>query len=158
MDSNDKKHFPNALVYLFKETFEGSPPQGSVYLDKGVGIFSSIEDLSAENASQAVAGASIAAHTDHLRYYLDVLNNFVNGNVHIADWSRSWKIGEVGEEEWTAIKEKLHKSFETVGNTFSEKKEWGEDGMIEAIAMVAHTAYHLGAIRQIIKEVTRDTL
>ncbi len=157
MNSNDKRNFPNALAYLFTETFEGSPPQGSVYLDKGVGIFNSIEDLSAENASKSVAGANIASHADHLRYYLDVLNNFVTGNVHIADWSISWKIGTVDDDEWTAIKEKLRKSFETVRRTFSEKKEWNEDGMVEAMAMIVHSAYHLGAIRQIVKSITRDT-
>ena len=151
MDSIDRKEFAEALKYLFDETFAGSFEQGSVYLDSGVGIFHTIERLPADKASKSIAGANVAAQTDHLRYYLDVLNNFLNGRVQFADWNNSWRIKEVTEEEWTEIRNKLQKSFETVQQTFAEKEEWNKDGLVEAMAMIVHSAYHLGAIRQLIK-------
>ena len=95
MESNDNKDFTNALNYLYKETFEGSPPKGSIYLDRGVGVFNTIANLDAEAASKSVAGANIAAHTEHLRYYLEVLSNFLQGIVQGADWNKTWQIKKV---------------------------------------------------------------
>ena len=151
MDSIKKKDFVNSLKYLLKETFEGSPETGSVYLDKGVGVFNSIENLSVEDASKSNGGANIAAHTEHLRYYIEVLGNFLEGNVQIADWSKSWAIQDVSEDEWTEIKTDLKSQFEKITESFNQKEDWSEDAMTEAIAIIVHSAYHLGAIRQIIK-------
>ncbi len=147
----ETKEFVNSLNYLFKETFEGSPPEGSIYLDKGIGVFNTIEAIDAFAASQAVSGSTIAAQIDHLRYYLEVLNNFLNGIVQTADWSRSWAIKEVSDDEWNKSKEDLRKTYNMVVKTFEKIEEWDEDKMSEAMAIVVHTAYHLGAIRQIAK-------
>ena len=81
MSSIRKEDFANSLIYLFKETFEGSPKEGSIYLDRGVGVLNSISSLTAEDASKSIGGANIAAHTEHLRYYLEVLTNFLKGTV-----------------------------------------------------------------------------
>ncbi len=151
MDQIETKHFINSLNYLFKETFEGSPPQGSIYLDRGIGVFNTIGNLDANTASMLVSGASIASQTEHLRYYLEVLNNFLQGTVQAADWSRSWAKKEVTEEEWSDIKKGLREMYEHVLKTFEKIEGWDEDKMSEAMAMVVHTAYHLGAIRQIAK-------
>lgn len=151
MKSIEAKHFVNSLNYLFKETFEGSPPAGSIYLDRGIGVFNTIANLDAFAASQTVSGSTIAAQTDHLRYYLEVLNNFLSGTVQAADWSRSWAIKDISDAEWTKSKKDLRKTYNTVVKTFEKIDEWDEDKMSEAMAIVVHTAYHLGAIRQIAK-------
>lgn len=148
-----EKDFNNALNYLFRETFEGSPPKGSIYLDRGVGVFNTIANLDAETASTSIAGASIAAHTEHLRYYLEVLSNFLQGIVQGADWNKSWQIKRVSEEEWKEIKKNLRQTYLSVGRAFKNTKNWDEDKITEAMAIVIHTAYHLGAIRQIVKTV-----
>ena len=151
MDQIETKHFVNSLNYLFKETFEGSPAQGSIYLDRGVGVFNTIENLDAGAASMLVSGASVASQPEHLRYYLEVLSNFLQGIVQAADWSRSWAKKEVTDEEWSDIKQGLREMYEHVLKTFEKTENWDEDKMSEAMAMVVHTAYHLGAIRQIAK-------
>lgn len=151
MESIKAKQFINSLNYLFKETFEGSPAEGSIYLDRGVGVFNTIADLDSFAASNRVSGSTIAAQTDHLRYYLEVLNNFLQGIAQTADWSRSWKIEEVSEDEWNKIKIDLRKTYEKVAATFQKIGDWDEDRISEAMAIVVHTAYHLGAIRQIAK-------
>ena len=152
---NSKSIAPDNLIksleYLYRETFEGSPPEGSIYLDRGCGVFSSIENLSAQAASKEIAGNTIAAHTEHLRYYLEVLSNFLQGKVQGADWNKSWSKKSVSDDEWEKLKADLRKTYEMVGRVFPNVKEWGEDQITEAYAIVVHTAYHLGAIRQIAK-------
>lgn len=151
-----EKDFANALKYLFRETFEGSPPKGSIYLDRGVGVFNTIANLDAETASRSIAGASIAAHTEHLRYYLEVLSNFLQGIVQGADWNKGWRIRAVTEEEWKEIKKNLRQTYSSVDRVFKHTKSWDQDKITEAMAIVVHTAYHLGAIRQIVKTVNRE--
>ncbi len=151
MDQIETKDFVNSLNYLFKETFEGSPPQGSIYLDKGIGVFNTIENLDAQTVSRAGSSTTIAAHVEHLRYYLDVLNNFMQGIVQAADWDKSWAKKEVSVEEWEDLKKNLHKSYEAVLEAYQKIEGWNEDKMTEAMAMIVHTAYHLGAIRQLAK-------
>ncbi len=151
MSQIEAKDFLNSLNYLFKETFEGSPPEGSIYLDRGIGVFNTISNIDSFAASQAVSGSTIAAQTDHLRYYLEVLNNFLSGIVKTADWSRSWAINEVSDVEWNNSKKELRKTYNTVVKTFEKIDDWDQDRISEAMAIVVHTAYHLGAMRQIIK-------
>src|SRR5688572_18835195 len=114
MDQIETKHFVNSLNYLFKETFEGSPPQGSIYLDRGIGVFNSIENLDAAAVSSFVSTTTIAAHVEHLRYYLEVLSNFMQGIVQAADWDRSWSKKEVSAEEWETLKANLRATYESV--------------------------------------------
>lgn len=153
MSSIKKEDFAKSLIYLFQETLEGSPKEGSIYLDRGVGVLNTIGDLTAEDASKSIGGGSIAAHTEHLRYYLEVLNNFIKGTVQIADWSKSWNIKEVNEEEWNLIKEAIEKEYKVVLETIENHENWSQDAIIQATAIVVHTGYHLGAIRQIAKTV-----
>ncbi len=151
MEPIDARDFTNSLTYLFKETFEGSPKEGSIYLDKGVGVFNTIEGISAKDASNSIAGANIAAHTEHLRYYLEVLSNFLQGTVQVADWNRSWSIDKVTDDEWQATKNNLQIEYKAVLDLFKNHTNWNQDTITEATAIVVHTAYHLGSIRQIIK-------
>jgi hypothetical protein len=60
--------FAKNLFMLLKETFEG--PGGSGYLDKGAGLFQTLDALTAEAASQFPygGGQTIAAHCAHLAY------------------------------------------------------------------------------------------
>ena len=58
------------------------------------------------------------------------------------------------EEEWKEIKKNLRKTYTSVEKAFKSTKDWDEDKIAEAMAIVVHTAYHLGAIRQIVKTVS----
>jgi hypothetical protein len=67
--------FTNNLFKLLKETFEGPPPEGgSAYLDKGSGLFQTLEGITAEAASRppAPGAPTIAAHCAHVGYYVRV--------------------------------------------------------------------------------------
>ena len=95
---NDKNHitsqqFTASVAYLLRETFEGSPEgQPSAYLDRGVGIFITLEKLSAEAVSKEFYGTTIAAQTEHAKFYLDRLCEFINGRTERVNWDDSWLI------------------------------------------------------------------
>lgn len=148
----EKEHFVKNVAYILRETFEGSPEgQGSAYLDRGVGIFNTLDNLSAEQVSREVNGTTIAAQTEHAKFYLDRICEFMNGRTEAVNWEQSWLIETVSAEEWDLLRAGVRKSYENALHCFAEIQAWSEDNTGEAIAIVAHTAYHLGAIRQIMK-------
>ncbi|MEP6903755.1 MAG: hypothetical protein ABJA66_18675 [Actinomycetota bacterium] len=154
MDTNhiEKDYFVKSLAYLLRETFEGSPEgQGSAFLDRGIGIFATLEKLSAEAVSREVGGTTVAAQTEHAKFYLDRLCEFIGGRTEKVNWEQSWLIDEVNEEEWNALRGTVRKSYEGALRCFAENQNWSEDNVGMAMGMLAHTAYHLGAIRQIAK-------
>ncbi len=151
-----KEDFLNNISYLLRETFEGSPEgQGSAYLDRGVGVFATIEKISAEIASHSIGEneASIAAHLEHARFYLIALVEFMNGRTEKVNWDESWLVKTVNKSEWNFLKENVKRDYEKTAEAFQVIENWNDDNIGEAMAIVAHTAYHLGAIRQILKTV-----
>jgi hypothetical protein len=151
-----EKDFTGSLFTLLKETFEGPPPAtASAYLDQGCGLFQTVEGLSADEASRAPfeGGPTIAAHCAHAKFYLDVLDGYIAGSDESADWKQSWLTQRVGGTEWDALKSALRASYERVSGALRSVETWGERPVGGAMAIVAHTAYHLGAVRQLARAV-----
>lgn len=147
-----KEDFLKDVLFILRETFEGSPAgQASAYLDHEVGILPTIEKLSAEQVSREVSGITVAAHTEHAKFYLDRITEFMKGKTEKVNWEQSWLIETVNDEEWNHLRAAVRKSYENVLRTFAEIETWNQDNIGDAVAIVAHTAYHLGAIRQIAK-------
>ena len=152
----EKVHFVESVAYLLRETFEGSPEgQGSAYLDRGVGIFSTLDKLSAAEASRPLGSMTVAAQTEHAKFYLDRICEFMNGRTESVNWEDSWLIETVNDEEWDALRGSVNKSYENTMQCLANIDEWTSDRVGMAIGMVAHTAYHLGAIRQIAKGLSK---
>lgn len=148
----NKDDFLKSVLFLLRETFEGSPEgQPSAYLDRGVGIFSTLDNLSAEQVSRDAHGNTIAAHTEHAKFYLDRLCESMKGKSEKINWEQSWLIETVNDEEWDALRGAVRKSYENTLRTFAEIETWDERKPGEAVAVIAHTAYHLGSIRQMAK-------
>lgn len=155
-DDNSIKNadFTNNLVALLKETFEGSQPGvGSLYLDREVGVLNTIEKVSATDASRSSGGATFASHLEHTRHYLVELNGFLHGSTETVDWEQSWLVKTVDENQWNLLKENVRRDYETVMQTFKTIEDWNDDKVGEAMSIVVHTAYHLGAMRQIMKSI-----
>lgn len=156
---NDKNYITNlqftgAVAYLLRETFEGSlEGQPSAFLDRGVGFFITLDKLSSDDASKEFTGTTIAAQTEHAKFYLDRLCEFINGRTERVNWDDSWLIETVNDGEWEALRESVKKSYENTLRCLASVEEWTEERTGMAIGMVVHTAYHLGAIRQIAKAV-----
>ncbi len=155
-NSIEKDAFLKSILYLLRETFEGSLETGSVYLDKGVGVLNTLDKLSADEVSRKFGSTTIAAHSEHAKFYLDRLCEFMEGRTEKVNWEDSWLIETVNETEWNYLRQAVRKSYENTLLTFAKIEDWNEDTLGEAIGIVAHTAYHLGAIRQMMKFAKND--
>ena len=151
------KDVVGSVAYLLRETFEGSPEgQPSAFLDRGVGFFSTLNALTAEQASFEFEGTTVAAQTEHAKFYLDRLCEFINGRTERVNWDDSWLIETVNDDEWEALRNSVRKAYENTLLCLAGVDEWTEDRVGMSIGLVAHTAYHLGAIRQIAKTVSHE--
>jgi hypothetical protein len=149
--------FADSFFQLLKETFEGPPAdEGSAYLDKGAGLFQTLEGVTAEAASTPAApGApTVAAHCEHVRFYLVALYDFMRGATGKIDWSQSWLTRTVAPAEWARLKEDIRHSYEAVAEHLRTAETLGEDEVGDGMAILVHTAYHLGAIRQLVRAVS----
>ena len=147
-----KDDFLKDVLVILRETFEGSPEgEPSAYLDRGIGFIKTIEGLSAEQVSNKIGGTTIAAQTEHAKFYLDRLCEFMKGRTEQVNWEQSWLIESVNETEWNALRDSVKNSYQNVLQTFAEIEVWNQDNIGNSVAIIAHTAYHLGGIRQIAK-------
>jgi len=143
-------HFTNALYTLLDETFDDVH---GYFLDKGTSMFETLATISAEEASQPVGGkcATLAAQVKHVTFYLDVLDNSVRTNTfESVDWDEIWRsTKDVTPSEWEALNSGLRDSYNRIKTLINDTPSWPSEREIGgAIAMIAHTAYHLGEIRQ----------
>ena len=97
----------DVLPNLLAELVHGSPDlfAGSYMLNRGdEGLLRSIEKLSAQAASATLnGGGSIAAHVDHIRFGLSLLNRWAAGEEapgRGADWKASLRKPAVSDSEW----------------------------------------------------------
>ena len=143
----------------FDETF--SSVHG-IFLDKGTTLFETLEGVSAHEASQSLGPgtATVAAQVDHLRLYLDVLDDYIHTSQSPKiNWREIWEtVGEVTPEQWEKIKNDLRNSYDKVKTTLSSFQDWnGENEVGGALAIVVHSAYHLGGIRQALAGIRANT-
>jgi len=153
-NSLQTEHFIESVAYLLRETFEGSPEgQPSAYLDRGIGFFTTIDALSAEQVSHEFGDTTIVAQIEHAKFYLDRLCEFIGGRTERVNWEDSWLIETVNDEEWTALRSTVKKAYENALKCLATTDSWDTSKAGMAIGLIAHSAYHLGAIRQIVKSV-----
>jgi hypothetical protein len=144
-----------ALAGLFSELVEGAAGQGGAFiLNSGdAGLHRSLQKLSAAEASRSVNdGATIAAHAQHVRYGLSLMNRWAReGGNPFADarWDEAWKLSVVDHARWEEIRHGLR---EETGQWLEVLRSPREVTAVEfsgVVGSIAHLAYHLGAIRQI---------
>ncbi len=140
------------LALLFRELIHGAPNGGAFMLNpKDPGLLRSLDELTGEAASASAGGGSIAAHTDHLRYGLSLLNRWNAGENPFADadWSASWERQHVDDAEWAERRAALRTQAERWLTTLEQPREVNDIEIAGMIGSIAHLAYHLGAMRQI---------
>lgn len=149
MSTIPTEQFTNALLALLNETFDHV---NGFYLDRGTSFFETLADITAAEASIPVGGkcATLAAQVKHTAFYLDTLEQGVRENSFPkVDWGEVWRtVSGVTPAEWIAIQEELRASQQRIVALVHDTPTWGENEIGGAIAMIAHTAYHLGEVRQ----------
>ena len=143
------ERFKKPLLRCLEETFS---KVHRIYLDKGTTLYETLEGVSAAEASQAISSnsATIAAQVEHIRYYLDVLDDYLRtAEEKTHNWREIWEtVREVTPEQWEDTKQRLRASHERVLATINAFETWdGKYDIAGALSILVHTAYHLGGIR-----------
>lgn len=144
-----------SLTRLFSELVNGVTKGGFVLNTGDVGLLRSLEILSAEDASRSVnGGATIAAHTQHVRFGLSLMNQWAaeGGDPFTnARWDEAWTISRVSDAAWTEIRQGLRVETDRWLAVLGTPREAAPLEFTGMISSIVHLAYHLGAIRQIDK-------
>jgi hypothetical protein len=152
--------FQRALSNMLTEIFDGPPGQDAYVLNPGdAGLLRQLETIDARTASTrpTPGRASIAAHVNHLQFGLALLNRWAAGEENPwagADFNASWQRNEVSEDQWRTLRDTLRRDAESWRASIATRASWDDLAAAAALSTAAHTAYHLGAIRQVIQEVS----
>jgi hypothetical protein len=159
------QHWLEGILDVLAEAVEGGPPgQGTAFLDGTAadgsgnnGLLATLDRLSADQASQAIHGTSIAGHARHSAFHMEVMVRWErDGDRGPFDWKGSFAPAAVGDEEWDELRVRLRAAYDALCAFARTQKEGEATGDVAGglAGAVAHVAYHLGAIRQMHKELT----
>ena len=150
---------PRSLQTLASETLFRAPEQSGFLLNPGdPGLVESVRALSADQVSKRPGPGRkpIVAHVNHVLYGLSLLNRALAGDPSgyaTADWSLAWKLETVNDDEWQQLVADLDREATAFQQSAGAPREWSEIMLTGAFAVAAHTAYHLGAIRQMVLDI-----
>ncbi len=117
------------------------------------GLLASLDVLSAADASARPGGrSSVAAHVDHVRYGLELLNRWAHGEENpwaSADFAASWKRQQVSEDGWRELRAQLRQQAHDWMDAAGKLQDFSEVALTGSLGSVVHLAYHVGAIRQL---------
>ena len=115
-------------------------------------LLGTLDRFSAEQASRAPAlgRKTPASHAAHLLFSLELATRRLRGEKPPADWDASWEPSTVNADDWARLREQIREASNMLRQTIeSRTAEWDPLSFKGIIATVAHTAYHLGALRQL---------
>jgi hypothetical protein len=148
--------FQRALSNMLMEIFGGPPGQEAYVLNPGdPGLVRQLDTIDAKTASTPPTQGqkSIAAHADHIQFGLAILNRWAAGEANPwagADFNASWERTSVAEDQWRALRDGLRREADKWREAVVARTSWDDMSAAAGLSTVAHTAYHLGAIRQIL--------
>ena len=146
-----------SAIELLTEIYEGPQQEGTWIVDteKNSGILGTLGAVSAEQASaHPINGkSSIAGHASHLRFGLSLANAYARGEQPEHAWEASWKTQMVTEGEWTRLQAEIRREYDEWRGHLSRFSSQDPEFLTGALASVSHSAYHLGALRQLISAV-----
>jgi hypothetical protein len=141
----------STIKLLCDETFD---QVHGAYLDRGTSLFETINALDAGQASTPAVegGTTIAGHVEHVRFYLEVIERDMEGTPQEnVNWRDSWRVQVVTDTEWNALRTSLRSQLELITGRIESYDDWNSEGRLGGtMAILLHTAYHLGAIRQLL--------
>ncbi|PNY81372.1 DinB family protein [Deinococcus koreensis] len=159
------QHPIEGILDILKEAVEGGTPgQGTAFLDGTAadgsgnhGLLATLEGLDPVQASHDVHGTSIAGQARHTAFHMEVIVRWErDGDRGPFDWKGSFHPTQVDELEWAELRGRVRRAYEELtafARTQLERPLTGD--MTGGLAGgLAHVAYHLGAIRQMVKTVS----
>jgi hypothetical protein len=154
----DQKLFFSEYLALLDEAFV---THHGIFLDRNNSLFETLETITAAQASIPVGGrcATLAAQVAHVNFYLEVIEAYIlDKQQDNVDWGDIWRrVKGVTSEEWTAYQDQLKATYQRMLAMLEEIEDWNQERPIGgALAMLVHTAYHLGEIRQALCTLQQD--
>ncbi len=149
--------FTRAIADLLTEIGIDPPnPKGTwiVSNKSGAGMLASIDLLDARAASRVPPGCAnaIAGHVGHMIFALDLFTRAARGEdvYSKAKWSESWNVKAVDAAQWDDLRARLRALIiDAISIVNGTPRLDSQDMVTGGVALVAHLAYHLGAIKQI---------
>lgn len=162
MTPSGPQHWLEGLLDILTEAVEGGAPgQGTAFLDNtrpdgggNAGVLATLAALSAEQASQDIGGTSVAGQARHMALHLEVAVRWErNGDRGPFDWKGSFLPAEVDEAQWRAVQERVRLAYTELLEFSRSRLDQAPDGDLTGglAGAAAHVAYHLGAVRQMVK-------
>jgi hypothetical protein len=155
--------FQRALCKLLVEIFDGPPGNEAYLLNPGdPGLLRQLESIDARIAStRTMPGkTTIASHVDHVHYGFTLMNRWASGEANPfanSDWEASWKRTTVTDDQWRTLRDNLRRESQAWRKHVAARTSWDDMAAAGALSSAAHTAYHLGAIRQILAAMEPST-
>ena len=149
-------HVPleRAARELLAEAFRGRDA-GPVWFLDDEGILATARGMTAARASRRTTegGATIAGHIEHVRWFLAVTNAYARGERPPIDWSQSWSVQEIDEDEWGPLVDALEREYEALYEHLEQGAlDTGDEPQVKSLlATLTHVGYHVGAIRQMVR-------
>ena len=138
------------IFAFLQETFE---KVNGTYLDGGTSLTETLDTIPYAAASRpgTDGGTSIAGHVDHIRFYLRVMNDYMDGKLYEKlDWKQSWLRHTVSDAEWNELRQQVRDDYQQLLAHLRSFDDWNDERRLAgALGAIAHTAFHIGAIRQI---------
>lgn len=163
--SSQPQHPIEGILDILGEAVEGGTPgQGTAFLDGTAadgsgnhGLLAALEGVDAAQASREVHGTSIAGQARHTAFHMEVIVRWERDRDRGPfDWKGSFHPAQVGEQEWTELRGRVRTAYEELrafARTQLDQPVTG-DATGGLAGGVAHVAYHLGAVRQMLKTVS----
>jgi hypothetical protein len=150
MDEIATESVVRQLLAVLREAFEGPQARWTYFIDNrpDSGVFATLERLSAEQASRPLGQTTIASHAHHLAFSLAASSAWIRGERPQVDWSESWRVKTVDAGEWSVLRERMRREYQELLRAIGSKALASEEALGGAVGVIAHAAYHLGAIRQ----------
>ena len=144
--------FISQINPLLDETFEQVM---GIYLDKGTSLFETLQQISAVQATTPVSTgcASLAAKVKHVIFFINVSERYIfTEDDFQVDWQEVWRTTrEVTPAEWDSLRDELKSAYKHLRERIDAIENWNAERPLGGvIALIAHSAYHLGEIRQVV--------
>jgi len=155
MEAVPQDIFTVELFDIFEETFGA---HHGIYLDENTALFDTLDGITADQASIPVGGtcASLAAQVAHVIFYMEVLERYIlDREEGPTDWGAIWRTVEaVSPAAWDQLRDALRSTYTRLFELWRSFDHWDQRRIGGALAVVVHSAYHLGEIRQALCSLT----
>jgi len=145
----EKEILKQSILDLWDETVNSHK---GIYLDEDGNFQLTLAQLNAEQVSIpiGVSCATIAAHVEHIIYYLDILELYaLEKQIPKVDWAHIWNtVSSFDEETWEDARKRLLAAFGRIRKVIEEIDLTKERAVEGVLAILVHTTYHLGQIHQ----------